>query len=118
MSSEKKKTKKKKKPSKGRTIGLTIGILAISTFTFLGIYHFILVPHLFQDQPEPVLIWEGEITDKKVEIDVDHDVYSLEINGTTWFEVDWSQYNKYGISSYVYFVKINEGIYYLLDQYP
>ena len=73
-------------------------------------YEFVYKPYLQTDKPEPITLWEGEISEKYL-VSGDKPRYYLLINSTEWKEVNTQiEYEKYGIGTYVYYVQ-SEGFF-------
>jgi len=69
-------------------------------------------PFNFNDRTIPdgaELRWEGEVTDKFYKIEVDHEVYYFELNGTIEKAVGFKGYwDSFSIGDYVYAFYFND----------
>lgn len=102
---------KKKSRSRTRVVVASVAALFLAVIA-IGLFYQYLLPFINKNaiDHQPVLIWQGTITDKKMELQVDHEAYSLQINGTVWKTLDnQAMYAKYDNGSYVYYISIPDG---------
>lgn len=108
----------KKRISKRKQAAVAVVVLVGSAFACFVFYNYVYVPFLKPEPQNPELLWEGTITQKVEDFEIDRDVYKLEINGTVWKYVDQIQFDKYGVGVYVYCVKLQDGVIFLSNQFP
>lgn len=104
-----------------RVVAASIAALFLAVIVTGAIYYYV-IPFINKDAVEtrPELLWEGEITDKKFEFQIDHEVYFLEINGTTWMDLanQQSLYNKYPVGTFVFYIQTKDGHVLVTDPSP
>jgi hypothetical protein len=102
---------KTKKRSCARVVAASVAALFLAVIAIGLIYQFVL-PYINRNERDhrPILVWQGTITDKKTEIQVDHEVYSIQLNSTVWKTLDnAAMYAKYDNGTYVYYIDIPDG---------